>query len=103
MRGSSIALGPGKVALLEAIARTGALAEAARSLSMSYKRAWDLVETMNAEFRDPLVVTKVGGAGGGGATLTDTGAKALRLYLSMKQKSERAIAGDARRLERLLR
>ena len=102
MRGSAIALGPGKVALLQAIEETGALAEAARKLAMSYKRAWDLVETMNSEFREPVVSTKVGGTGGGGASLTRTGTEALKLYRSMEAKAARAIGTDAARLEKLL-
>jgi hypothetical protein len=57
-RGEEIALGPGKVNLLEAIERTGTLAEAARSLGISYMRAWHLLQTMNACFREPLVQSR---------------------------------------------
>jgi hypothetical protein len=57
-RGDEIALGPGKVALLEAIHSGGSLTVAARGLGMSYMRAWKLVQTMNACFREPLVTTQ---------------------------------------------
>lgn len=65
-------LGPGKADLLERIRETGSIAAAARSMSMSYKRAWMLVEEMNNAFRDPLVDSTRGGVKGGGARLTET-------------------------------
>ena len=73
-------LGPGKAALLDGIARTGSISAAGREMGMSYKRAWMLVETLNAMFRAPLVESARGGAGGGGATLTETGQQVLALY-----------------------
>ena len=59
-------LGPGKAELLEHIRETGSIAAAGRRMDMSYKRAWSLVEEMNASFRDPLVTSTRGGPGGGG-------------------------------------
>ena len=53
--GNAIAMGPGKAALLAAIERTGSISAAAREMRMSYRRAWTLVETMNASFREPAV------------------------------------------------
>ena len=73
-------MGPGKADLLDAIAATGSISAAAREMGMSYRRAWMLVDTMNACFRLPLVETVKGGADGGGATLTATGWTALRAY-----------------------
>ena len=73
-------IGPGKVALLEGIARSGSISAAGREMGMSYKRAWMLVETLNGMFRAPLVESARGGAGGGGATLTDTGRQVLALF-----------------------
>jgi molybdate transport system regulatory protein len=90
--GNEIALGPGKVALLEAIAAGGCLAAAARQLGMSYMRAWKLVQTMNACFREPLVATHRGGRAFGGATLTATGRRVLALYRGMEDASRKAIA-----------
>src|SRR5215213_7513603 len=60
-------LGPGKADLLDAIDATGSIAAAGRRLGMSYKRAWYLVDTMNAYFRAPVVVSTKGGKAGGGA------------------------------------
>jgi molybdate transport system regulatory protein len=87
-----IALGPGKVALLAAIADCGCLAEAARALGMSYMRAWKLVQTMNGCFREPLVTTNRGGSKHGGAVLTDSGVAVLGLYRRMEAASLDAMA-----------
>jgi len=71
--GSSIAIGPGKAALLEGIADTGSIAGAGRRMGMSYRRAWVLAKSMNACFREPLIEAAKGGIGGGGARLTAMG------------------------------
>lgn len=73
-------MGPGKAELLERIARTGSIAAAGREMGMSYKRAWMLIETMNAMFRAPVVDSTRGGPGGGGAALTEVGQRVLALY-----------------------
>jgi molybdate transport system regulatory protein len=98
-----IALGPGKCDLLEAIAEHGSLANAARSLEMSYMRAWQLLRTMNAAFRSPLVELERGGRKGGGARLTAAGHEVLRLYREMERASLRATETAWRRLRRRLR
>src|ERR1700730_6297389 len=73
--GSSIAIGPGKAALLELIGETGSIAAAGRRMGMSYRRAWVLAKTMNACFREPLIEAAKGGIGGGGGRLTPKGAR----------------------------
>jgi molybdate transport system regulatory protein len=83
MLGSAIAIGPGKAALLEAIAETGSIAAAGRRMGMSYRRAWVLVKTMNACFREPLIDATKGGAQGGGARLTPSGRVVLERYRAM--------------------
>jgi molybdate transport system regulatory protein len=88
----TILLGPGKADLLEAIARTGSIRAAAESLDMSYMRAWNLVRTMNAAFRSPLV-EKVRGGAEQGARLTERGERVVALYRKMETKAEKAIAG----------
>ena len=79
-RGVDVALGPGKVDLLELIEETGSIADAAKRMEMSYMRAWKLVKTMEACFCSPLVKVARGGAGHGGACLTENGRKVVRLY-----------------------
>lgn len=85
-------LGPGKAELLERIDRCGSIAAAGREMNMSYKRAWQLIGTLNAMFQTPLVDSTRGGPGGGGAVLTDTGRKILDLYRQFE--AEAAQAGE---------
>jgi len=99
----AIALGPGKAELLESLSRTGSLAQTARELEMSYMRAWNLVGTMNASFRRPLVATHRGGPGRGGARLTATGEQVLLLYRRMQARALRAVKTDVAALRKLLR
>lgn len=73
-------LGPGKADLLELIGETGSISEAGRQMGMSYKRAWSLVEVLNASFSAPLVERVRGGAGGGGARLTNEGQEVLARF-----------------------
>lgn len=96
-------VGPGKAELLERIAATGSIAAAGRQMQMSYKRAWMLVEEMNAAFAVPLVASARGGQGGGGARLTETGAEVLRLYREVLARAEAAAAEPIAELEAMLR
>jgi molybdate transport system regulatory protein len=100
--GSSIAIGPGKAALLELIGETGSIAAAGRRMGMSYRRAWVLTKTMNACFRAPLVEAAKGGAGGGGAWLTPLGREVLALYRGMEDHAAAAVAGDMEELRKLM-
>ncbi len=73
-------VGPGKIALLEGIARTGSLSAAARSLGMSYRRAWLLLHSVNEAFQEPVAELSVGGKDGGGARLTAFGQELVSTY-----------------------
>lgn len=79
-------LGIGKITLLEAIARTGSLSQAARVIGMSYRRAWLLIDSMNADFDTPVVSATVGGSGGGGAKLTPFGHELIRAYRKLEAR-----------------
>ena len=68
---------------------------------MSYKRAWTLVETMNAMFAEPLVRSSRGGASQGGAELTAAGAHVLSLYRAFVAKAQRAGQKELAALEAL--
>jgi molybdate transport system regulatory protein len=102
LMGATIAMGPGKADLLQAIGDEGSISGAARRMGMSYRRAWLLVETMNRSFRDPLVETGRGGRGGGGARLTTLGRKALDRYRRMEATARRAVARDMVAFNKLL-
>ena len=101
--GKDFRLGPGKADLLERIRDTGSIAAAGRSMSMSYKRAWMLVETMNAAFQDPLVESSRGGAKGGGARLTEAGAAVLSDYRRLEEVMAEAGAARLAALRAMLR
>jgi len=103
MLGQDIALGPGKADLLEAIQRHGSISAAAKSLDMSYRRAWLLVETMNACFAQPLVSPVKGGRGGGGAELTAAGLRMLAAYRRLQREAERLVDAHLAEFEPHLR
>ncbi len=96
--GGEVAMGPGKAELLDGIAETGSIAAAGRRMGMSYRRAWLLVEELNATFAGPLVDAAKGGAGGGGA-VPDAGGAADSGGLSAsgdgRRKSRRTGSGNA--------
>ena len=100
--GAAVAIGPGKAAILEGIAETGSIAAAARRMGMSYRRAWFLVRTMNACFREPLIAATKGGIGGGGARLTPTGREVLALYRAMEDHAAAAVTSDMETLRALM-
>lgn len=78
------AFGPGKADLLERIASEGSISKAAKSMDMSYSRAWQLVDAMNQSFRKPLVESTAGGKKGGGAVLTKLGEEVLSQFRKME-------------------
>jgi molybdate transport system regulatory protein len=103
MRKSEIALGPGRVDLLELIGETGSLQAAAKRMGISYMRAWTLVKYTNRCFSEPVVEAVRGGRTGGGANLTEAGRKAVRLYRRMEQQSQTAVKGTLAKLRKALR
>jgi molybdate transport system regulatory protein len=81
----SVNLGPGKIALLEAIIAKGSISDAARSLGMSYRRAWMLINSLKQGFSEPITVSATGGKGGGGAQVTPSGVKLIHRYRTLEQ------------------
>jgi molybdate transport system regulatory protein len=79
-------LGYGRVVLLERIKQYGSITMAAKSMEMSYRAAWELVESMNKQANVPLVETATGGKGGGGANLTEAGEKAIHGFWRLYEK-----------------
>jgi molybdate transport system regulatory protein len=101
--GSSRSIGPGKIRLLEAIDRTGSISQAGRTLGMSYRRAWLLIDDMNQCFQDAVVSARPGGSQGGGAVLTEFGAGLVRDYRAIETAAEAAAKKQLRGLEAALR
>jgi molybdate transport system regulatory protein len=87
-----VRLGPGKVDLLELIDRHGSISEAARSMDMSYRRAWLLVAELNQGFRKPVVSAQTGGKGGGRAELTEFGREIVKRYRAIEKDARKAVA-----------
>jgi molybdate transport system regulatory protein len=96
-------IGPGKIALLEAIQSTGSISAAARRIGMSYRRAWLLVEEINRTLRKPAVEAETGGRQGGGAVVTRTGERIIKLYRGIEEQAQAAAGGQSRAIGKLIR
>jgi molybdate transport system regulatory protein len=101
-RDDSIAIGPGKIALLESVAENGSISAAARQLGMSYRRAWVLIDEMNRALVQPAVNTAAGGAHGGGTALTAVGQELVMRYRAVESAARIAAAADLAALNRLI-
>ena len=97
------AMGPGKAQLVAAIDAAGSISAAARSMNMSYRRAWQLVEAINDSFSQPVVVTATGGKRGGGARVTPFGRQLVRRFRAMEEKASEAIVKDLQVFSRHLK
>lgn len=95
-------IGPGKIRLLEEIGRDGSISQAGRSLGMSYRRAWLLIDDLNRCFRQAVVRAKIGGSQGGGAVLTEFGTQLVRDYRAIETAAAGAAKPRLRRLEAAL-
>jgi molybdate transport system regulatory protein len=100
--GPTCSLGPGKIDLLRAVAETGSISAAARTLGFSYKRAWLLIDTLNRGCGRPVVERSVGGRGGGGARLTPLGTALLRHYEAIEAACQEAAAAELGALRALV-
>lgn len=100
--GDVIAIGPGKIDLLEALDATGSITSAAKSLGMSYRRAWLLIDEINHALKVPAVTTAAGGAKGGGSALTDTGRSVITLYRQIESTALEVCKADIKQLMKLL-
>lgn len=100
--GDAIAVGPGKIALLEAIDKTGSITAAAKSLDMSYRRAWLLLDELNRSLRVPAIDSAKGGQHGGGSALTDAGKRLIELYRRIEQNAASACRDDIRQMMKML-
>ncbi|MFO1037102.1 MAG: winged helix-turn-helix domain-containing protein [Geminicoccaceae bacterium] len=96
-------LGHGKIQLLEQIVRLGSITAAGKALGMSYKRAWELVDSVNGAFTEPVIVTQHGGSQGGGARLTPFGTSLVERFRRMEQQAAQNAERDLAEIEALLR
>ena len=100
---SGARIGPGKVAVLEEIARSGSISAAGRALHISYRRTWELVEDLNATLGGPVVQTAAGGSGGGGASLTELGQAVVTRYRAIEEDCAAAARKHLAALQRVSR
>jgi molybdate transport system regulatory protein len=97
--GDDHSLGPGKIALLEAVRELGSISAAARSMDMAYRHAWELIDDMNRCFRSPVVSTASGGSSRGGARVTGFGEEVIRRFRAMEHATRAATATDLASLD----
>lgn len=96
--GKNIALGPGKIDLLDRVGQTRSIAAAARALGLPYKKAWLLIDSLNQGFGRPVVDTAAGGKGGGGACLTPLGQELVIRYMALEQRINAASEAELQAL-----
>ncbi len=83
-RAGKAILGPGRLDLLDSIGRCHSISAAARELGMSYRHAWELVQSINEAAGEPLVAAVTGGEQGGGAHLTPRGCWAVSVFRELQ-------------------
>ena len=92
--GEATALGPGKVELIEAIEQAGSISGAAKNMGMSYRRAWNLADSINHDFKEAIIETNSGGKGGGGATISPIGREILTRYREIEDKAMASVTKE---------
>lgn len=92
-------IGFGRMKLLANIQKFGSISEAARSMNMSYRQAWESVDAMNKESRKALVTTSSGGVGGGGAKITEEGVRILRSFNELQERFDKFKEHETGQLE----
>ena len=92
-------IGYGRVVLLERIAEHGSITKAARSMEMSYRHAWDLVDSMNRQTKTPFVELATGGKGGGGAQVTEAGKKAIKVFRQFHKDLQTFLEREEKKLK----
>jgi molybdate transport system regulatory protein len=92
--------GPGPVELLERIEATGSISMAAKEMKMSYKKAWELVNNLNAQMANPIVIPQAGGEKGGGSTITPEAAKLIQYHRQMRERFAAFLDAETARLKK---
>ena len=99
--GKEAAIGPGKARLLEAVDASGSIRGAARAMGMSYRRAWMLIQDMEAVMGASVIAAATGGQRGGGASLTMLGRELLKNYRLIEKRAEKAVRSQLRIMQGL--
>jgi molybdate transport system regulatory protein len=96
-------LGPGKISLLKAIQKEHSLSQAAKSINMSYRRAWLLIQELNESLKDPVLISKTGGQSGGGSELTTMANRIIEIYEQLTREAEEATEANRESIASLLK
>lgn len=92
-------LGNGRIQLLEKIAETGSIKDAARDLKMSYRKAWSLLDSMNRQAIEPFILKSTGGSGGGGTVVTKAGLRAIKNFNLLREKNSKFLEKELNKLK----
>lgn len=93
--------GPGPVELLEHIEATGSINQAAKLMGMSYKKAWEIVNRLNAMTTDPLVITATGGEKGGGSSISPEAKQMITYHHLLRERFQAFLEQETKNLEDL--
>jgi len=90
--------GPGPVELLQRIDKTGSINQASKEMHMSYKKAWEIITTLNAHSLTPLVITQTGGSKGGGSFISDDAKELIARYALLRERFKKFLDKETARL-----
>ena len=96
-----VLLGEGRVHLLKAIQEMGSLSKAAKSLNISYKKAWQLLDSVNKSAKNPVTINSIGGKGGGGAELTEYGKSLVLVFDEINKDCWEFLDKQLEKIERI--
>ncbi|MDB4402063.1 LysR family transcriptional regulator [Algibacter sp.] len=96
-----VLLGEGRVHLLKAIQEMGSLSKAAKSLNISYKKAWQLLDSVNKSAKNPVTINSIGGKGGGGAELTEYGESLVLVFDEINKDCWEFLDKQLEKIERI--
>jgi molybdate transport system regulatory protein len=91
--------GPGPVELLERIAETGSISNAAKEMKMSYKKAWELINRLNAQMATPIVIPQAGGEKGGGSIITADAIELIKYHRLLRKRFADFLEKETKRLK----
>ena len=97
----NVLLGEGRVHLLKAIQEMGSLSKAAKSLNISYKKAWQMLDSVNKSAKKPVTINSVGGKGGGGAELTEYGISLITAFNEINKNCWEFLDKQLEKIERI--
>ena len=92
-------LGPGPIELLERIADTGSISVAAKEMGMSYKKAWELINNLNAHTNVPVVIPQAGGEKGGGSVLTSEALELIKYHRELRKRFAAFLENESKNLK----